>query len=400
MITEAIDFEKPAANGASGSGAEIVLLDAPGIAAPLPDLAYLVREIGLVADAGPPHLVAGYGYSGKTLAMQSLALSLSAALPVWGFYSCRDARRVIHVDYEQGERLTRIRYKRLARAMSLDLASLGDGLALTVMPPIQLAREHAPRWFDLMAGRQLIIVDSLRAATSGEDENSSQIRGALDMLGEVSERTGCRALVIHHARKPSEDSPGGGRFAIRGSSAIYDASDSAYVFSASKGDPIRVSHERAKSHGETIDDFALAISDVPLDGDPKAGLALRVHGTELIAQRREAAAAEHAKHDAKAVLDLLARHPAGLKTMDLRTRIGFAGDRFARALAAAGESVGSCEERRGKARAATYHYLREHLPDHGGRKADGPGPEDSGHAFNTSGISPGTPSAQGGGRDR
>jgi RecA-family ATPase len=129
-----------------------------------------------------------------------IALSLTAARPVWGFYSCRDPRRVGHVDFEQGERLTRIRYKRLARAMGIDLASLGDAIALAVMPPIKLAREHASHWRRLMTGRDLIIVDSLRAATAGEDENSSQIRGALDMLGEVSERTGCRALIIHHAR--------------------------------------------------------------------------------------------------------------------------------------------------------------------------------------------------------
>jgi RecA-family ATPase len=273
VTTQPIEFERPAgANGvAAPTAPEVVLLDAPAIAAPLPDLAYLVREIGLVADAGPPHLVAGYGFSGKTLAMQSLALSLTAARPVWGFYSCPDPRRVVHVDYEQGERLTRIRYKRLARAMGIDLASMRDAIALAVMPPIRLAREHTAHWHKLMAGRDLIIVDSLRAATAGEDENSSQIRGALDMLGEVSERTGCRALIIHHARKPSDDAPAGGRFAIRGSSAIYDASDSAYVLSANKGDAIRVAHERAKSHGETVEDFALVISDVPMDGDPKAG---------------------------------------------------------------------------------------------------------------------------------
>jgi hypothetical protein len=387
-----IDFAKPLANGIAAPGPKLALLDAPAIAAPVPDLAYLVRELGLVEDAGPPHLVAGYGYSGKTLAMQSLALSLAAALPVWGYYSCPDVRHVIHVDYEQGERLTRIRYQRLARAMRLNLASLGDRLALAVMPKIKLGREFMTQWYELMTERNLLIVDSLRAATFGEDENSSQIRGALDMLGEISEQTGCRALVIHHARKPSQDSPAGGRFAIRGSSAIYDASDCAYVFSAEKGAPIRVAHERAKSHGETVEDFTLAISDVAIDGDPKAGLALRVHGTELLSQQRDAAAKERAEVDGRTIIGVLRGRPGGVKTMDLRAISGLSGQRFALAMDALGGAVSSRDERRGKARAATFYYCPGHLPDTGGAKADGPASGDDGQPYGQSGsLSPDRP---------
>jgi hypothetical protein len=120
-VIDAIDFSKPAPNGVAIAAPRVTLLDGAAIAAPLPPLAYLVRGLALVADAGPPHLMAGYGYSGKTLALQSMALSLAAARNVWGFYPCPDRRQVVHVDFEQGERLTRIRYQRLARAMDLDL---------------------------------------------------------------------------------------------------------------------------------------------------------------------------------------------------------------------------------------------------------------------------------------
>jgi AAA domain len=371
-----IDFAEPAPNGRATPRPPITLLDGPAIAAPLPPLSYLVREIALVADAGPPHLVAGYGYSGKTLAIQSLALSLAGALPIWGFYSCRDARRVVHVDLEQGERLTRIRYQRLARAMGLDITALGDALGLAPMPGIALTTEYAPIWRELMKGRDLIVVDSLRAATRGMDENASGIRDALDILGELSERTACRALVIHHARKPSENAPEGGRYSIRGSSAIYDASDCAYIFSAGKGEPIRVAHERAKSHGETVDDFALVISDVEIEGDPRAGLELRVRGAELISQRREAQGRERTKRDAETIRAALVRHPQGLATMRLREAAGVSGQRFSSAVEHLGDAIVCREERRGKGRAAMYHYLRGQLPDSGGMTADCPASAD------------------------
>jgi hypothetical protein len=336
----------------------ITLLNGAAIAAPLPELEYLVRDIGLVAGGSAPHLLAGYGFSGKTVAAQSLALSLAAGRPVWGMHSV-DARRVLHVDMEQGERLTRRRYQRLARATGVDLESLGGALALAVMPPLTLTQACANRWGELMAGRDLVIIDSLRAASAGQDENDSSIRSGLDMLGILSEATSCRALVLHHARKAGPDDPGG-RYAIRGSSAIFDGVDSAYLFGSAKGEPVHVEQVKARSHGEPVADFALVISDVECDGDPKAGLRVQVHGVELVADRRaaraETARKDQARRDAEAVRAALAKQP-GLGTTALRGTTGLSGDRYAAALASLGPLVEVQEEVRGKGR-TMRHYLR------------------------------------------
>jgi AAA domain len=80
------------------------MLFGPAIAEKLPPLEYLVGEIGLTAGSGAPHLVAGYGFSGKTVALQSMLLALAAGRSVWGGYSGRQSR-VVHVDLEQGRRL-------------------------------------------------------------------------------------------------------------------------------------------------------------------------------------------------------------------------------------------------------------------------------------------------------
>ena len=189
--------------------AATTLLNGPALAAPLPELEYIIAEIGMVAGGGAPHLVAGYGFAGKTLACQAMALALAAHRSVWGAYRAPREMRVLHVDHEQGERLTRRRYQRLALAMGVELAELGDALAVAAMPPICLTPEHIDTWRELMTGRDVMIVDSLRAATAGADENDSGIRSALDMLGALSDASGCRAIVIHHARKPNADDKGG-----------------------------------------------------------------------------------------------------------------------------------------------------------------------------------------------
>jgi hypothetical protein len=249
----------------------------------------------------------------------------------------------------------------LARAAGIDLVNLGNSLAVAVMPRgLGLAPDCEARWLEIMTGRDLMIVDSLRAASAGQDENDSGIRAGLDMLGRLSEQTGCRVLVIHHARKQGPDDPGG-RYAIRGSSAIFDGVDSAYLFTADKGEPVHVEHVKARTHGEPVDAFALVISDVEAAGDAKAGVRVQVHGAELVAEQRDAAAsrvrAEKVRRDAETLRKAMATTP-GMGTTALRGATGLSGDRFPAALAYLGNAVEQRQERRGSARASTCHYLR------------------------------------------
>jgi hypothetical protein len=354
------DDSSEAATKAAQAHRAVVLLDGPAIAVPIPRLECLVAEIGLVAGGGAPHLFAGYGFSGKTLALQSMALSLAAEQPVWGTYRARQSR-VLHVDCEQGDRLTRRRYQRLALGMGVDLSSLGDALTVAIMPPLALKREHLARWREVMAGRDLVIVDSLRAATAGMDENSSGIRGCLDMLGELSEATQCRPALIHHSRKPQRDDPGG-RYAIRGSAAIYDACDGVYIFSAPKGEPVSVEQVKARTQGDSVPDFALTISDVEIDGDPRAGLRVQVHGHELIDQRRQQhtdfAQAAQTTRDAHTVRNALALRPPGLGARELRGVTRLSGDRIAAAILALGDRIEVIEEPNRRGPPVRRHRLR------------------------------------------
>lgn len=262
------------------------VLDVAGIFAPLEPIKFLVAPLDMCP--GAPTLVAGYGFSKKTLAVQSIALSIAAGLPVWSCFSARQGR-VLHVDYEQGGRLTRERYQRLALGFGVGPTDLEDRLVLTSMPQVYLDGPDLEAFLaERLSGFDLAIVDSLKASCPSIEENDSSVRRVLDAMTRASERTGCCVLVIHHARKPNMDRSGGAKMAIRGSGAIFDACGSVLVFEGDKDLPTRVSHEKARVTGRLVDDFTLTVDDVELGGDPRAGLSV----TANAALSREDAAEE------------------------------------------------------------------------------------------------------------
>ncbi len=267
------------------------LLDVAEIFAPLPAVNWLCQ--GLDVAPGAPMLVAGYGFSGKTVALQDFALAVAMGSGlhgpggglVWGAFPVRRGR-VLHLDYEQGAYLTRMRYQRLARARGIDPRDLVGRLTYAPLPDWYLDGDTTDELSRLSEGCDLIIVDSFRAACPRTDENSSEARIPLDHLGRVSERTGTAIAAVHHARKPAKDSQGGARMSVRGSGALYDACGSVLVFSAAKGEPISVTHEKARISGRPHEDFRLWIEDVEIDGDPTAGLRVsRLDATALEAKQ-------------------------------------------------------------------------------------------------------------------
>ena len=155
------------------------------------------------------------------------------------------------------------RYQRLAWSRGVDLA----GTQLEVASRSQLgawaltAPDARARLLATCDGAVLAVVDSFRALTPGVEENSSDVRRYLDLLLEVSDRTGCAFVVIHHEGKPAAD--GGTRDAvhrIRGSGAIVDACDTTWHFSTRDG-VLRLEQGKV-SLGEKRDDRRLRLVDV------------------------------------------------------------------------------------------------------------------------------------------
>lgn len=248
------------------------ILTGRDLATPLPPIPWACQKLRLTA--GAPTMFAGYGYSGKSVLLQSLALSVASGKDFLGMWPVEQGR-VVHIDYEQGHRQTTERYQRLARASEVDLAALDDALSVHVLPPNMLNSDGAAAWLtSITEGAALCIVDSLAEGTSGLDENSADMRGPLIMAKRVSEVNGCAMIFVHHSRKPPSDvkAAGGARMAIRGSSAIYSALGGCFVMTGEKGEPVKVEHEKDRTGFGLLSDFYVAIEDVPHDKDARWGL--------------------------------------------------------------------------------------------------------------------------------
>lgn len=259
-------------DGARASGV-IEWIHGAEMAEPLMPTHWMVPALQICA--GRPCLLAGYGASGKTLAGQDMLLAFAARGNVWGRFPTLGRNAIArHFDHEQGRHATVKRYQRLAAGRKLDLRDLDERLAVACFPPIHLNDANAiEAYAKACDGVELVLIDALRGATPGEDENDSGIRRCIDNLTSVSQKTGTAFVVIHHAGKPKEGHSDS-RTVARGSSAIFDASGCVLLVSGAKDVPKVVSQQKqpAEAEGGAIEDFELEVQDFEVEGRATGGL--------------------------------------------------------------------------------------------------------------------------------
>lgn len=306
----------------------------------------------LCLGPGRPTLVAGYGYSLKTFALQALAVAVATGRPIWGEFRCVQGK-VLHLDYEQGEYATRMRYQRLAFGLGINPGELSETLSLACFPGAYLTTPGIEDTLvRLCEGFTVCIIDSFRAATPGVDENDSGVRIYLDILTRVSERTGCSFLVIHHAGKdqPDRDS----RQVARGSSAIFDACGTVLKLQGKKAfEPVKV--DLVKTSAAAVGkvqqvSFYLDAADISDDtgSNTKAGIRIE-HRTEDQIERPEAPAIR-ASILRKAIEGVLRSHAEGLSRNDVAALLRRGGTRCSNVdvgdALSCGGAEGWCRERK------------------------------------------------------
>ena len=237
---------------------------------PVPDPKWLCKELRIAS--GGVNLWYGFGYTGKTIFLQYLTLCLVTGIPLFGIFPVTKSR-VFHGDYEQGDRVDRDRYQRLARGMGLDFRDLAEtDLCLAVDPDVYLdAPDFEGRLRATMKNFEVFLFDSYEAGAPSTDKNKSQARIPLDTV-----RRACgddkTPLGIHHAKKPNDNAKGGKpdpRALLRGSGALYDALQGAWAFDKrtdERDKPIIVAHVKERVWGDNQADSGLRYVDVP---DPK-----------------------------------------------------------------------------------------------------------------------------------
>lgn len=202
---------------------------------PLPDVPWLCERLSLAP--GRPVLWAAAASTGKTVAVQDLAISVAAGIPVFSAFPVRKGA-VLHIDLDQGAFATRRRYKQLCAGRGLVLGDLDIQcvffkFAMTTNGCIDT--DSVNRLGEASEDKALVIIDSLRGMMPGAEENSSAFGDGMQMLSKLVDslersQNGVAPtfLVLHHAGKSESTAAG------RGSSAIDDRSGAKWVLKRGK----------------------------------------------------------------------------------------------------------------------------------------------------------------------
>lgn len=264
-----------------------------------PEKHQVIPALGIAP--GPVHLVTGTWYTGKTLLLMTMGLAVASGTDLFGLYRTQRGSW-IHFDHEMGRRHCKRYMQRLRAGMGIPVEELRGHVSPRVLPRLKLTTEKAfDHYVKLLEGRSLCTIDPLRAAAPGQDENKSEFRQWLDMLGEVSDKTNCSIVVLHHGGKPTEGAER--RNTGRGSSAIDDATQSKFVLSAKeKGAPMLVSHEKTRELVSPLDDFYLEI-----DNSTPGAVRLLHRDKEEMSQTQMRRDADAAKREAEAGAEAIAK---------------------------------------------------------------------------------------------
>lgn len=223
-----------------------------------PDTELIIPALGIAP--GPVHTVIGSWYTGKTLFLMAMGLSVASGKDLFGLWRVRQGRWV-HFDYEMGRRHIKRYLQRLALGMGVRPADLEGRVSIRSLPQLNLTTPNAADIYaEILEGASIVTIDPLRSAARGADENKSEFREHLDLIAGVSEKARAAVVLLHHAGKPTEGADR--RHTGRGTSAIDDAAQTKFVLSAKKkGAPILVTHEKTRELTQPLSDFYLEIDN-------------------------------------------------------------------------------------------------------------------------------------------
>jgi hypothetical protein len=279
-----------ALGGAATDG--LRLLSGRQLAQPLPRIPWLCKALAI--GPGRATILGGYGGVGKTFAAQSLMLAVAAGHHrLWDCYELQHhGGPVLHLDYEQGQWITQWRYQRLAYSLGIDLDSeVGDRLTTTHYPALYLTDPATERRLvKLCTGKAVVLIDSLRAACPGVDENDSAMGSYLYLLARVSETTGATILVVHHEGKTSGENARTGIEKLRGSSAIAAGAGSvlSFVKDGSGAGVVRIEHTRANLGQEAAPELMRLLDEGEIDDNTGKTVGLKLEWVPREQLRQEA----------------------------------------------------------------------------------------------------------------
>ena len=176
--------------------------------------------------AGSKSILAAWQGSYKTTLLLNWAVCVNNALPVFGRFDTSKGR-VLYVDRENNPELTNLRVEKIARG----LHGMRGGITFQFpkeKPDLADRRVREAYIRTIEEGKfDLVVFDSFLCFFNLRNENdNTEVRGVLELVGEIPARTGAAILFIDHAGKASPDKAKHGiKVTPRGASAKGDWAD-------------------------------------------------------------------------------------------------------------------------------------------------------------------------------
>ncbi len=247
--------------------AELEWIDDDGEPAPVD---WVCEELGIERGTRPV-VVYGLGGVGKSFIMQGLVAALVGGKAPWCGGHPAGKIRAGHIDFEQGIRRVSSRYRQLKQGLGMAPNAPDETIRKMAFPSRNLTSRDAEDWLVRHCqGLDLVVLDPLRDAIPGVDENDSTMGSFMSLLTKVAGIVGCAFVVIHHASKGTGD--------LRGSTAIQAAA-SVVLKVEQEGPQVKVSWAKANNR-EMAAPIYLTISHRPELGISDDGAAIAIEQVE------------------------------------------------------------------------------------------------------------------------
>lgn len=244
-----------------------------------PKRQYLIPQLEL--GPGRINMIVGYSGSGKTITTNHLAFDIAMGRKVFDRFEIRHSSKVLIVAYEAPDLVVE-NLQRIALAYGVDYSELKK--RVKVVQPLDANRTVIPMQSEVFRRKLYgmilrgeygcVIIDTLRAATPGLDENAKEIAEPLYALETVSKHTQTTFIVLHHENKSEKASL---EHKISGHASIHGTIQCAISIMKIPDQTDRRLVQQSKTVRRGFEPFEIEIVDTDAEGTP---LSQKVPGPE------------------------------------------------------------------------------------------------------------------------
>jgi hypothetical protein len=229
-------------------------------------------------------MVSGEPYTGKTLFLLAIALSLASGKPLLGRFPPKELRRVLFIgqdaptwDYA-GQALKLARGYGIAadelKHHEVDLV-LNEGIVITDKPFLEwLGQWHEATKFDVL------MLDTLLDIHSADENSNAQMRVVMKQLKTIRDQLGCAILFSHHTGKPVVGDSRSANYMSRGATTIPGSSD--FHFQLRQGrERVDMLWPKGRGAGGFEPPTSFTIVEETVEGQPSIRLEAATEGGRL-----------------------------------------------------------------------------------------------------------------------